>query len=229
MSDKILVVDDDKKIAKMIKDFLEMEQYQVLSAYDGETAIRKAEQNPDLILLDINMPGMNGLEVCGKIRDMLDCPIIFLTARIEERDKIAGLRTGGDDYIVKPVSLKELLARIEAHLRREKRKSAKRTFRFDVGLCIDYSSRQIFCNNQEILMKKSEFDIIELLSSYPGQTFDREQIYEKLWGLERTGDNKIVTELIRRIRNKLKDVSKREYIETVWGCGYKWTLQNKNQ
>lgn len=229
MSDKILVVDDDKKIAKMIKDFLEMEQYQVLSAYDGETVIRKAEQNPDLILLDINMPGMNGLEVCGKIRDMLDCPIIFLTARIEERDKIAGLRTGGDDYIVKPVSLKELLARIEAHLRREKRKSAKRTFRFDVGLCIDYSSRQIFCNNQEILMTKSEFDIIELLSSYPGQTFDREQIYEKLWGLERTGDNKIVTELIRRIRNKLKDVSKREYIETVWGCGYKWTLQNKNQ
>lgn len=229
MTDRILVVDDDKKIVKMIKDFLEMEQYQVITAYDGEAAIRQTQQNPDLILLDINMPGMNGLEVCRTIRDMLDCPIIFLTARIEERDKIIGLRTGGDDYIVKPVSLEELLARIEAHLRREKRKSAKRTFRFDGGLCIDYSSRQILCNHQEILMTKSEFDIIELLSSYPGQIFDREQIYEKLWGLERTGDNKIVTELIRRIRNKLKDVTKQEYIETVWGCGYKWILQNKNQ
>ena len=184
MTDRILVVDDDKKIVKMIKDFLEMEQYQVITAYDGETAIRQTQQNPDLILLDINMPGMNGLEVCRTIRDMLDCPIIFLTARIEERDKIIGLRTGGDDYIVKPVSLEELLARIEAHLRREKRKSAKRTFRFDDGLCIDYSSRQILCNHQEILMTKSEFDIIELLSSYPGQIFDREQIYEKLWGLK---------------------------------------------
>lgn len=182
MTDRILVVDDDKKIVKMIKDFLEMEQYQVITAYDGETAIRQTQQNPDLILLDINMPGMNGLEICRTIRDMLDCPIIFLTARIEERDKIIGLRTGGDDYIVKPVSLEELLARIEAHLRREKRKSAKRTFRFDGGLCIDYSSRQILCNHQEILMTKSEFDIIELLSSYPGQIFDREQIYEKLWG-----------------------------------------------
>lgn len=188
MTDRILVVDDDKKIVKMIKDFLEMEQYHVITAYDGETAIRQTQQNPDLILLDINMPGMNGLEVCRTIRDMLDCPIIFLTARIEERDKIIGLRTGGDDYIVKPVSLEELLVRIEAHLRREKRKSAKRTFRFDGGLCIDYSSRQILCNHQEILMTKSEFDIIELLSSYPGQIFDRSKSNEKLWGLERTGE-----------------------------------------
>ena len=101
MTDRILVVDDDKKIVKMIKDFLEMEQYQVITAYDGEAAIRQTQQNPDLILLDINMPGMNGLEICRTIRDMLDCPIIFLTARIEERDKIIGLRTGGDDYIVK--------------------------------------------------------------------------------------------------------------------------------
>ena len=227
---RIALIEDEPAIRQELTLLLQNALYEVTALHDFANAASAAlAALPDLILLDINMPGMNGVEVCGKIRDMLDCPIIFLTARIEERDKIAGLRTGGDDYIVKPVSLKELLARIEAHLRREKRKSAKRTFRFDVGLCIDYSSRQIFCNNQEILMTKSEFDIIELLSSYPGQTFDREQIYEKLWGLERTGDNKIVTELIRRIRNKLKDVSKREYIETVWGCGYKWTLQNKNQ
>ncbi len=229
MSDTILVVDDDRKIVKMIKDFLEMEKYQVLTAYDGETAIKKVEQNPDLILLDINLPGIDGLEVCEKIRDILDCPILFLTARITEMDKIIGLRSGGDDYIVKPFSLAELQARIEAHLRREKRRTAKKSFRFDGGLYIDYSSRQIFFDNHEIIFTRSEFDIIELLSNYPGQIFDREMIYEKLWGMDRTGDNKIVTELVRRIRNKLKLSTECEYIETVWGCGYKWVLQRKNQ
>ncbi len=224
---KVLVVDDDKKIVKMIKDFLEMEQYQVSVAYDGETAIKKAGENPDLILLDINLPGVNGIEVCKKIRDMVDCPILFLTARIAEQDKITGLRSGADDYIVKPFSLGELLARIEAHLRRENRKQSKKLFRFDDRLCIDYSSRQMFFDDREVVLTKSEFDIVELLSNYPGQIFDREMIYEKLWGLDRTGDNKIVTELIRRIRNKLKEYTEQEYIETIWGCGYKWALQNR--
>lgn len=119
MAYRILVVDDDRSIIKMIKDFLEMEEYHVDTALNGEDALRKAETHPDLIILDINLPSMNGIEVCKKIRDFVDCPILFLTARIEERDKITGLRAGGDDYIVKPFSLGELLARIEAHLRRE--------------------------------------------------------------------------------------------------------------
>lgn len=228
MAYKILVVDDDKKIVKMIKDFLEMEEYLVWTAFDGETAIKKAQDHPDLIILDINLPGINGIEVCEKIRGMLDCPIIFLTARIEEQDKIIGLRSGGDDYMVKPFSLGELLARIEAHLRRENRRQAKREFRFDEQLCIDYGSRKVFLNNKEITLTKSEFDIVELLSNYPGQVFDREMIYERLWGMDRTGDSKIVTELIRRIRNKLKDNTDKEYIETVWGCGYRWALKNGN-
>lgn len=116
MAYRILVVDDDRSIIKMIKDFLEMEEYHVDTALNGEDALRKAETHPDLIILDINLPSMNGIEVCKKIRDFVDCPILFLTARIEERDKITGLRAGGDDYIVKPFSLGELLARIEAHL-----------------------------------------------------------------------------------------------------------------
>ena len=122
MAYRILVVDDDRSIVKMIKNFLEMEKYYVDTALNGEEALRKAETHPDLIILDINLPSMNGIEVCKKIRDFVDCPILFLTARIEEQDKIIGLRAGGDDYIVKPFSLGELLARIEAHLRRENRK-----------------------------------------------------------------------------------------------------------
>lgn len=223
MSYRILVVDDDKSIIKMIKDFLEMEEYSVDTASDGDAALQKAETQPDLIILDINLPTINGIEVCKKIRDFVDCPILFLTARIEEQDKITGLRAGGDDYIVKPFSLGELQARIEAHLRRENRKQVKREFRYDQDLCIDYGSRQLFLNQMEIELTKSEFDIVELLSTYPGQVFDREMIYERLWGFDRNGDNKIVTELIRRIRNKLKCYTEKEYIETVWGCGYKWT------
>lgn len=119
MAYRILVVDDDRSIVKMIKDFLEMEEYHVDTALNGEDALRKAETHPDLIILDINLPSINGIEVCKKIRDFVDCPILFLTARIEEQDKITGLRAGGDDYIVKPFSLGELQARIEAHLRRE--------------------------------------------------------------------------------------------------------------
>lgn len=225
---KILVVDDDKNIVKMIKDFLEMENYAVMIAYDGQTAIKMIKNQPDLIILDINMPEMDGLEVCEKIRSFIDCPILFLTARIEEQDKIAGFRAGGDDYIVKPFSIGELLARIEAHLRRENRKQAKREFHYDSDLCIDYGSRQLFFQTQEIELTKSEFDIIELLSKYPGQVFDREMIYERLWGMDRDGNNTIVTELIRRIRNKLKDYTEKEYIETVWGCGYKWVLKREN-
>lgn len=122
MAYRILVVDDDRSIVKMIKDFLEMEEYHVDTALNGEDALRKAETHPDLIILDINLPSINGIEVCKKIRDFVDCPILFLTARIEEQDKITGLRAGGDDYIVKPFSLGELQARIEAHLRRENRK-----------------------------------------------------------------------------------------------------------
>lgn len=225
MEKRILVVDDDKSLVKMIKDVLEMEGYRVFCAFDGQQALLKAQQQPDLILLDINLPGMDGIEVCEKIRDFVSCPILFLTARIEERDRIIGLKAGGDDYIVKPFSTGELLARIEAHLRREHRAQGRKEFRYDDDLYIDYGSRQVFFAQREIEMTRAEFNIVELLSRNAGRVFDREMIYEKIWGYDREGDNKIVTELIRRIRNKFKRYTDREYIETVWGCGYKWTLK----
>lgn len=222
MQEKILVVDDDKSMVKMIKDVLEIENYNVNVAYDGEQALKEAQKQPDLIILDINLPKINGIEVCEKIRGCVQCPILFLTARIEEKDRIIGLKAGGDDYIIKPFSIGELLARIEAHLRREIRNKVKTEFRYDEDLFIDLSSREIKFKNNIIELTRSEFDIVALLSHYPGQVFDRERIYEKLWGLDRDGDSKIVTELIRRIRNKISTYTDKEYIETVWGCGYRW-------
>ena len=219
---RILISDDEVDIVEMLTGFFRSKGYEVFSAYNGVETLKLAELQPDIILLDINMPKLDGMEVCKKIRDYVSCPILFLTARIEENDKVQGFSVGGDDYIVKPFSLGELQARIEAHLRRENRKQAKKFFRYDNDLCIDYSSRQIFWKQNEIELTKSEFDIVELLSTYPGQVFDREMIYERLWGFDRGGDNKIVTELIRRIRNKLKNYTEKDYIETVWGCGYKW-------
>lgn len=136
-----------------------------------------------------------------------------------------GLKVGGDDYIVKPFSIGELLARIEAHLRREARTQEKTEFRYNNNLLIDLNGRKMTFENSEIELTKSEFDIVAFLSRYSGQIFDREMIYEKLWGLDRDGDSKIVTELIRRIRNKLKEYTDKEFIETVWGCGYRWVAK----
>lgn len=213
---------DDSKIIKVIKDFLEMENYNIYVAEDGKTALALLGKKIDLIILDINLPDIDGIELCKKVRNYLNVPIIFLSARIEESDKIIGLRAGGDDYIIKPFSLGELQARIEAHLRRERKKHDRRKVYSDGKLWIDYKEKKIFYNECLIGLTKSEFMIVELLSNYPTQIFDREMIYEKLWGFDKEGDNRMVTEFISRIRRKIKKFTDYEYIETVWGCGYKW-------
>lgn len=163
MKEKILVVDDDKSMVNMIKDVLEMEGYAVTTAFDGEQALKQVQKQSDIILLDINLPKMDGIEVCEKIRDCVHCPILFLSARIEEKDRIIGLKAGGDDYIVKPFSIGELLARIEAHLRREARIQGKTEFRYDNDLIIDLNSRKVSFDNQVIELTKSEFDIVAFL------------------------------------------------------------------
>ena len=180
--------------------------------------MKRLAGEPNLILLDINMPGMDGIELCEKIREDVTCPILFLTARLEEADRVAGLHAGGDDYIMKPFSLSELMARVEAHLRREERQQHKITVRYFGNLAIDYASRIVRVDGQEVSLTKAEFDIVELLSLHPGQVFSREAIYERVRGLDGTADNAVIKEHIRRIRAKLNE----ECIETVWGCGYKW-------
>lgn len=219
---KILVVDDDIEIVKMLKSYLELKGYLVYTAYHGVEALEKISVLPDLILLDINMPKMNGLEVCKRIRNHVACPILFLTAKVEEQDKVNGLLSGGDDYIIKPFSLKELDARIIAHLKREERNKGKKKVKIVDELAIDFVERTVLYQDNQIDLTKMEYEIIEFLASHGGQVFDKERIYEKVWGYDSEGDSKIVTELIRRIRNKLLVYTEKEYIETVWGVGYKW-------
>jgi DNA-binding response OmpR family regulator len=222
MRDTILIVDDESDIVTMLKGFFENKGYIVLFATNGKEAIKQAERQPDIILLDINMPDIDGLSVCRRIRDYVSCPIVFLTARIEDADKVRGFSAGGDDYIVKPFSVVELEARVAAHLRREKRHGTETRVKFEDGLTLDYSERCAYSNNQAIPLAKKEFDIIELLSQNVGQVFDKEHIYEQVWGYDSEGDSSVVAEHIRRIRLKLSAADTRPYIETVWGSGYKW-------
>lgn len=222
MREKILIVDDEKGIVDMLKSHFERQSFQVYTAYNSMEALKQAVCDPDIVLLDINMPEMDGLAVCQRIREFITCPILFLTARIESADKIIGFQAGADDYIVKPFDLDELGARVAAHLRREQRRQYNRAVRFLGEITIDYAARTIAINGESVSMSKREFDIVELLSLNPGQVFDRERIYETVWGIDGNGNSDTVMEHIRKIRAKLTAHTLHSYIETVWGCGYKW-------
>ena len=184
----------------------------MLTAYNGAEALKQAVYQPDIILLDINMPGIDGLTVCEKIRDYISCPILFLTARIETTDKIKGFQAGADDYIIKPFDIDELGARVAAHLRRENRKQEQSTLRFFSDMVVDYSKREVSINGERIGLSRKEFDIVELLSTNAGQVFDRERIYELVWGLDSDGNSDTVMEHIRKIRNKIAPLSRHSYI-----------------
>ncbi len=222
MQNKILIVDDETDIVTMLRDFFEGKGYFVLAASNGKDAVAQAEKQPDVILLDINMPEADGFSVCRRIRDYISCPILFLTAKIEDADKVKGFAAGGDDYITKPFSLVELEARVSAHLRREVRRRKGGKIKFSDSLSIDYADRNVTHKNQTVNFSKKEFDIIELLSQNAGQVFDKERIYEAVWGYDGEGDGNVVVEHIRRIRAKFADAGCGPTIETVWGCGYKW-------
>ncbi|MCI8357651.1 MAG: response regulator transcription factor [Lachnospiraceae bacterium] len=219
---KILIADDEEGVVSLLKDYLELNQYETLLAYDGPEAVIQSKLNPDLILLDINMPGMDGLSVCRQIRDYVNCPIIFLTARIEDADKIKGFAAGGDDYIVKPFSVDELGARIAAHIRREHRIARQGNVRYFGKLAIDYTAMTVAVDGSGIDFPKKEFEILELLSIHAGQVFDKERIYELVWGYDAQGDSGVVAEHVRRIRSRLRAVEEEYHLETVWGLGYRW-------
>jgi DNA-binding response OmpR family regulator len=225
---KILIIDDETDFVELLKDSLESKGHSVLTAYDGKTGVEKAKEQPELIILDVMMPGIDGYEVCREIRDIVLCPIIFLSAKQSETDKIKGLALGGDDYLVKPFGLKELMVRIDAHLRREKRaillnEAGKRIFIHFKKLTIDLKSREVKIKGIPLTLTKREFDIIELLSLHPGQVFSKEQIYERVWGYDAEGDFSTVTEHVKKIRAKFAEIDPdTQYIATVWGIGYRW-------
>lgn len=217
---KILAVDDEQEIRTLLKEYLEMENYLVYTAKNGMEAMEGLKYQPDLIILDVNMPDMDGYLVCEKIRDYVDCPILFLTARTEEQDRVNGLKAGGDDYIVKPFSMDEMLARVEAHLRREERKQKNSSVYIKGDLTIDFSGHQVLLEGEDAGLTRTEFLIVELLVTHSGQVFEKEQIYERVRGFDGEADASIIAEHVRRIRQKID--KSRKHIETVWGVGYKW-------
>ncbi len=225
MYEKILIADDEEDMLSFIKDALTNEGYQILTAYDGETAIQCAMQHPDLIILDIMMPGKDGYQVCQAIRDIVSCPILFLSALQSETDRIKGLALGGDDYIVKPFSINELKTRIQAHLRREQRAMAidRRNYLRYGNLAINLKGHEVFFKDKLLSFTRREFEIIEFLALHPGIIFSKDQIYEKIWGYDAVGDAAGVAEHIKKIRSKLNEFDPEvDYIATVWGVGYKW-------
>lgn len=222
MNWKILIVDDEPSLTALLRRQFTDCGYTAFAANNSAEALKLLKEQPDLILLDINMPGKDGLALCREIRESVSCPILFLTARIMEQDKLAGFRDGGDDYITKPFSLAELTARVEAHLRREQRNKAASARLTSHGLTADLAARELFFEGEAIALTRKEFDIIELLWTNSNQVFDRERIYESVWGLDANGNNSVVKEHIRKIRAKLLEVTEWDFIETIWGIGYKW-------
>ncbi|MGG7160067.1 response regulator transcription factor [Clostridium baratii] len=229
--EKILIVDDDLEILNLLKDIFEDEGFLVYTANDSNNAITLLKNLPDIILLDVMMPGKDGFSLCTEIRDSVKCPIIFLTAKTEEADIIKGLALGGDDYITKPFSVKEIRARVMAHLRRDKRKSnINKNFLMFNNLKIDLNSREVLYYDNLVKLTKREFDIIELLSLNSGQVFSKERIYEKIWGYDAEGDSSTVAEHIKKLRAKFQNINSNfRFIQTVWGVGYKWDSKEEGK
>lgn len=222
MTRKLLVVDDERSLTELLANHFREKGYLVYTALNGDEALAQLSVKPDLILLDINMPGIDVLEFCKQVRGLVCCPILFLTARITEQDKVNGLSIGGDDYITKPFSLAELTARVEAHLRRDARGTKKISLLTSQNLMVDLTGQKATYMGKEIPLSKREFLIIGFLLENAGQIFDRERIYEEVWGFAAEGDSAVVKEHIRKIRAKLVKATGKEYIETIWGMGYRW-------
>lgn len=226
MKPRILIVDDEPEIVTFMADALSDVGYDVLVAYDGPTVFERLSSKPDLIILDVMMPGMDGFEVCRAIRDRVACPILFLSARREETDRIQGLLVGGDDYMVKPFAIAELKARVQAHLRREQRTTGSnkgRSVIYDGVFALDADNYSVYIRDKQIPLTAKEFEVVRFLLSHPTQVFSREHIYERVWGLDADGDAATVTEHIKKIRAKFARVEPdRTFVATVWGVGYKW-------
>lgn len=224
---KILIIEDDKSIAELERDYLEIDGFSVEIALKGDEGLNKAiKDEVDLVLLDLMLPGLDGFQICKAIRTEKDIPILMISAKKEDIDKIRGLGLGADDYIVKPFSPSELVARVKAHLARYDRLIGKEVQNDGImirGLQIDKASRRVFVNNHEVSLTAKEFDLLTFLALHPNHVFSKDELFERLWGLDSLGDISTVTVHIRKIREKIEtDSSNPQYIETVWGAGYRF-------
>jgi two-component system response regulator VicR len=218
----ILIVEDEKSISEIIAFNLKKEGYEVLMAYDGVTGLKLAlEKKPELILLDIMMPGMDGFNVCKKIRQTSEVPIIMLTARSEEVDKVLGLEIGADDYVTKPFSPRELMARVKANLRKKTAEQEDDDIITSADITIDLKKYTVMKGKEQLSLTSREFDLITFLAKKKGQVFSREQLLEQVWGYEYFGDARTVDVTIRRLRTKLEEKPEQpKYVLTKRGVGY---------
>ena len=224
MNELILVVDDEPKIVRLARDYLEQSSFRVLPIHDGQSALAAARQEkPDLIVLDLNLPGMDGIDVCRALRRESSIPIIMLTARAEETDRLIGLEVGADDYIVKPFSPRELVARVRAVLRRTQGE-VQTPGLIRVGVLeIDLNGHSVTRANEAIKLTRIEFALLATLAQHPGQTFSRGQLIQRLHGADDSGFDRSIDAHIKNLRRKLEDdPANPRYIQTVYGIGYKF-------
>lgn len=227
---KILIVEDDVEIAMLERDYLEIEGFETQTVSDGEAAVAAALTGGfDLLLLDLMLPGCNGYDVCRRIRDRVDIPILMVTARTDSVDKIRGLGLGADDYMTKPFSPSELVARVKAHLARYERLVNMSVQANDIieirGLKIDKTARRVWVDGTEKAFTTKEFDLLTFLAQNPNHVFTKDELFKEIWDMESIGDIATVTVHIKKIREKIeKNSAKPQYIETIWGVGYRFKM-----
>lgn len=227
---KILIIEDEEAIADLEKDYLELSGFEVEVANDGEMGLKKAmEEDYNLIILDLMLPGIDGFEICRTVRDEKNTPIIMVSAKKDDIDKIRGLGLGADDYMTKPFSPSELVARVKAHLARYERLIGSTVEENKVieirGLKIDTTARRVWVNGEEKTFTTKEFDLLTFLASHPNHVYTKDELFSEIWDMESIGDIATVTVHIKKIREKIEfDTSKPQYIETIWGVGYRFKM-----
>lgn len=230
MSKRILIVEDEESIADLEKDYLELSGFDVEIENDGTSGMERAlNEDFDMFILDLMLPGTDGFEICRKIREKKNTPVLMVSAKKDDIDKIRGLGLGADDYITKPFSPSELVARVKAHLARYERLIGSTAQKNDIieirGIRIDKTARRVWVNEEEKQFTTKEFDLLTFLAENPNHVFTKDELFSKIWDMESIGDIATVTVHIKKIREKIEfNTAKPQYIETIWGVGYRFKL-----
>lgn len=227
---KILIIEDEMAIAELEKDYLELSDFEVVIEPNGEAGLQKVlEEDYDMVILDLMLPGMDGFEVCRRIREQKNLPILMVSAKKDDIDKIRGLGLGADDYVTKPFSPSELVARVKAHLARYERLIGSGMPQNDIieirGIRVDKTARRVWVNEEEKQFTTKEFDLLVFLAQNPNRVFTKEELFKEIWDMESVGDIATVTVHIKKIREKIEiNTAKPQYIETIWGVGYRFKM-----
>ena len=230
MSSRILIVEDEEAIADLEKDYLELSDFEVVIENTGDKGLERAlEENFDLVILDLMLPGIDGFDVCKRIREEKNIPIIMVSAKKDDIDKIRGLGLGADDYMTKPFSPSELVARVKAHMARYNRLVGSNQKVNDIiemrGLKIDKTARRVYVDGEEKIFTTKEFDLLTFLAENPNHVYTKEELFREIWDMDSIGDIATVTVHIKKIREKIEfDTAKPQYIETIWGVGYRFKI-----